>query len=101
MYLITFQIKVVLQLQSQETEAGHFSRAPMRLVCLFDISGSMGQQFGSKARRRETKIVKMRNIAKLMANTLDDTDYLGVIAFGDDTEVLSPMTKNEPSAKVI
>ncbi|XP_064602443.1 uncharacterized protein LOC135468235 isoform X2 [Liolophura sinensis] len=93
------QIKIVLQLRSPETEAGHFRRVPMRVVCLFDISGSMGQQFGSKARRRETKIVKMRNIAKLITNTLDDMDYLGVIAFGNDTEVLSPMTKNEPSAK--
>ncbi|KAK3107676.1 hypothetical protein FSP39_019673 [Pinctada imbricata] len=87
--------KVVVDLSTE-----HFDEVtplPAKILLLVDISGSMGVKLGRS--RRYSKLSKMRMFAQSMVDSLDDGDFVGLVTFGNDANVMLPLEELTSSSR--
>ena len=71
---------------------------PLRLTVVIDISHSMSEPYG--ADDQMSKLDKVKLFAQLLAATMDEEDYMGIVTFGTVAQIVMPLTKMDPEAKV-
>ncbi|OWF42320.1 hypothetical protein KP79_PYT22031 [Mizuhopecten yessoensis] len=83
--------KVVLELTTAHQDV--VKPLPARILLLVDTSGSMGIKVG---RRRRSKLNHLKSFVISMVKTLDDGDQAALVTFGEDSNVLLPMSEINP-----
>ncbi|VDI83049.1 uncharacterized protein LOC143080004 isoform X1 [Mytilus galloprovincialis] len=81
--------KVVAEITTKHTN--EINPIKTRILILVDTSGSMGIKTGR--RRRYSKLYRIKGFAKNMVTSLDDGDFAGLVTFGENADVLLPMTE--------
>lgn len=81
--------KVLAEIATKQNE--EINPVKTRILILVDISGSMGIKTGRK--RRYSKLSRIKGFAKYMVSSLDDGDFAGLVTFGENADVLLPMTE--------
>lgn len=91
-----FQGKVVAEITTKHTN--EVNPIKTRILILVDTSGSMGIKTGR--RRRYSKLYRIKGFAKNMVTSLDDGDFAGLVTFGENADVLLPMTEITHESRV-
>lgn len=81
--------KIVAEITTKHTN--EVNPIKTRILILVDVSGSMGIKTGK--RRRYSKLYRIKGFAKNMVTSLDDGDFAGLVTFGENADVLLPMTE--------
>ncbi|XP_052062619.1 uncharacterized protein LOC127702455 [Mytilus californianus] len=81
--------KIVAEITTKHTN--EVNPIKTRILILVDVSGSMGIKTGR--RRRYSKLYRIKGFAKNMVTSLDDGDFAGLVTFGENADVLLPMTE--------
>ncbi|XP_046557826.1 uncharacterized protein LOC124267043 isoform X1 [Haliotis rubra] len=67
-------------------------KVKLRVVCVFDVSGSMLLKCGRS--RQHSKLTKLKKMATDLVDVMEEgDDYFGIVAFGEVTRVVCPLTK--------
>lgn len=68
-----------------------------RLVCVIDVSQSMGEGYGCED---VSKLDRVKAFVHLLMTSLNEEDSLAIVAFGTKAEVVCKLRKMTPDAKV-
>ena len=59
-------------------------RRPVSIICIIDVSGSMGSTVGKgEGRKAFTRLDLVKHVLNVLINSLEPTDYLSLITFSD------------------
>ncbi|XP_041373443.1 uncharacterized protein LOC121386563 [Gigantopelta aegis] len=84
------KLKGVLELSTLKHDV--IDKVNLRVVCLFDVSGSMLLKCGRS--RRHSKLAVLRKMAADLVDVLDDDeDLVGLVTFGDTANTVWPLTR--------
>ncbi|XP_048238801.1 uncharacterized protein LOC124129069 isoform X15 [Haliotis rufescens] len=73
-------------------------KVKLRVVCVFDVSGSMLLKCGRS--RQHSKLSKLKKMAADLVDVMEEgDDYFGIVAFGEETRVVCPLTKVDSTSR--
>eukprot|EP01119_Soliformovum_irregulare_P010143 TRINITY_DN2474_c0_g1_i1.p1 TRINITY_DN2474_c0_g1~~TRINITY_DN2474_c0_g1_i1.p1 ORF type:complete len:800 (-),score=288.08 TRINITY_DN2474_c0_g1_i1:95-2494(-) len=69
--------------------SGKFSRLPLNLIIVLDISGSMDSSFATEnAQTSQTKLTVAKEVVEFILNDLSEQDRVGIVVFHSDAKRL-------------
>jgi hypothetical protein len=95
-------VMVNLEPPEQPNAQGHLGRQPVDVVCVIDVSGSMGQDAtlpGSSEQTGLNILDLVKHSTRTIIHTLGDGDRLGIVTFTDTAEIVCPLTNMTEQGK--
>lgn len=79
-------------------------RRPVAVVCVIDVSGSMGQEVGAGeaiTNRAYSRLDLVKHVLNVLITSLHEHDRLALVTFSDETELVMSLTSMSNENKML